>query len=79
MKNNVVAAADVIFLAGNHAASAYLKLSGDLTYCYEACRGSFFHWEGMYRWRGLGMYRMGRPREETHTSSNSKLGVFVRF
>eukprot|EP00913_Durusdinium_trenchii_P002481 g2293.t1 len=35
VKNNVVAAADVIFLAGNHAASAYLKLSGDLTYCYE--------------------------------------------
>eukprot|EP00438_Fugacium_kawagutii_P027841 Skav201814 [mRNA] locus=scaffold1071:292659:294698:+ [translate_table: standard] len=35
VKNLVVAAADVIFLAGNPAPSAFLKLSGELTYCNE--------------------------------------------
>eukprot|EP00438_Fugacium_kawagutii_P001095 Skav236118 [mRNA] locus=scaffold1166:509950:511653:+ [translate_table: standard] len=35
VKNLVVAAADVIFLAGNPAPAAILKLSGALTYCNE--------------------------------------------
>eukprot|EP00438_Fugacium_kawagutii_P014013 Skav204088 [mRNA] locus=scaffold3129:334464:335702:+ [translate_table: standard] len=35
VKNLVVAAADVIFLAGNPAPAAILKLSGQLTYCNE--------------------------------------------
>ena len=35
VKNSLVAAADVIFLAGNPADSAYLKVSGGLTYCHE--------------------------------------------
>jgi len=35
VKNYIVASADVIFLAGNHAPSAFLKLSGDLTYSNE--------------------------------------------
>lgn len=35
VKNYIVAAADVIFLAGNPANFAFLKLSGSLSYCNE--------------------------------------------